>query len=577
MSKILVWGAAIVLLCSSGCTGGTAGGGGGSFGSGGQAGTGCFAATQNQGCLGATGQQMVCDPASGQWQVAGLCPADSYCAEASDPAAPGTGKKVTACKPKLPTGGADVAAGDSGGASTDAMASSDLNSTGQGDVAIDDTKGDTAIQPDVPGQDACVPVCGAKECGPDGCGGQCGKCPAAAPSCVMGACEANCKPDCAGKSCGPDGCGAFCGNCPSGKPICIDGQCIADCTPACSGKKCGPDGCGGLCGSCAGDSACQSGQCVPNGPPIAVGEQCYAMLEDCAPGSTCVPSLTATGAECMQDKAAGQACGFGIGYCEPGSSCKFTSKDKAAMKCYPDGGVGAICNPYGAGECTDSSCMWTSSAVTTAKCYALGGMGASCGGVAKGLCKSGLGCIAVDDTAMSGTCLPEVPIGGECGGGIGLCALPGECVWATSSKAKAFCTAPGKAGEVCSTWGKSSECVPWYGCIPDSAASGSAWHCKPLKTIGSPCGNGIGYCINGLACVPNDLQAKTSTCRPAGPKGAVCAFGKSGCASGYTCDNSSGLSGNCVDACELYQYYNNGTCESGCVDPDPDCFQLGGG
>ena len=34
------------------------------------------------------------------------------------------------------------------------------------------------------------------------------------------------------------------------------------CTPLCAGKTCGDDGCGGSCGNCAGNTTCQSNQCV---------------------------------------------------------------------------------------------------------------------------------------------------------------------------------------------------------------------------------------------------------------------------------------------------------------------------
>ena len=53
----------------------------------------------------------------------------------------------------------------------------------------------------------CQPACSGKECGDDGCGGNCGKCPQAAPFCVSSTCEVECDPDCADKECGPDGCG----------------------------------------------------------------------------------------------------------------------------------------------------------------------------------------------------------------------------------------------------------------------------------------------------------------------------------------------------------------------------------
>ncbi|MBM4353890.1 MAG: hypothetical protein FJ109_08855 [Deltaproteobacteria bacterium] len=83
------------------------------------------------------------------------------------------------------------------------------------------------------GAEVCQPNCDGKECGDDGCAGECG---------VSDVCE--CIPDCEGKQCGPDGCGGTCGICCPGVP-CQYGICL--CVPDCKGKECGPDGAGGYC------------------------------------------------------------------------------------------------------------------------------------------------------------------------------------------------------------------------------------------------------------------------------------------------------------------------------------------
>ena len=106
-------------------------------------------------------------------------------------------------------------------------------------------------------QPSCVPDCGNKECGADGCGGSCGTCPA---DCVDGLCqEGPCSPDCVGKECGEDGCGGSCGECPLPQHECVDGSCT--CAPKCDGKECGPDGCGESCGHCQGETICSYGTC----------------------------------------------------------------------------------------------------------------------------------------------------------------------------------------------------------------------------------------------------------------------------------------------------------------------------
>tara|TARA_R110000824_G_scaffold202090_4_gene386279 strand:+ start:3812 stop:4513 length:702 start_codon:yes stop_codon:yes gene_type:complete len=119
--------------------------------------------------------------------------------------------------------------------------------------------------------DSCTPSCEEwQECGDDGCGGECGRCPAAAPYCADGVCEQVCETDCDDKECGDDGCGGECGECPNAAPYCIDGVCEiedpddpnpGECVPNCENNECGPDGCGDLCGECS------EGQlCVSDGP-----------------------------------------------------------------------------------------------------------------------------------------------------------------------------------------------------------------------------------------------------------------------------------------------------------------------
>lgn len=114
--------------------------------------------------------------------------------------------------------------------------------------------------------------CTGKQCGPDGCGGTCGTCPAGEACNGAGACI------CTPQSC-PDGCcdgaqvcqpgdtnqvcgtgGARCASCGTGQ-ACQDQQCV--CVPTCTGKACGPDGCGGSCGTCQGGQTCNaSGKCI---------------------------------------------------------------------------------------------------------------------------------------------------------------------------------------------------------------------------------------------------------------------------------------------------------------------------
>jgi len=81
-----------------------------------------------------------------------------------------------------------------------------------------------------------------------------------------------CIPQCTGKQCGPDGCGGQCGTCLPNQMCDEKGLCV--CKPQCDGKNCGPDGCnsGGTCGTCAQTQECNAsgvceskgGECWPN-------------------------------------------------------------------------------------------------------------------------------------------------------------------------------------------------------------------------------------------------------------------------------------------------------------------------
>ena len=116
-------------------------------------------------------------------------------------------------------------------------------------------------------ESSCDPQCAGKECGPDGCGSACGVCDGPQEECSNGLCI--CLPHCVGKDCGPDGCAGTCGQCAPAQYECVNGLCT--CTPACGGKECGSDGCGGSCGSCPSPYQCQAGSCA------------------CVPGSGCNP------------------------------------------------------------------------------------------------------------------------------------------------------------------------------------------------------------------------------------------------------------------------------------------------
>lgn len=169
--------------------------------------------------------------------------------------------------------------------------------------------------------------------------------------CKYGCSNAQCKPcepDCNNKDCGDNGCGGNCGICnhppqnmckdsetlieymPNGE--CIDNKCYypyneikcqygckdnacQGCTPKCENKNCGPDGCGGVC-----PPSCSELQfCNPNGICECLYETCNGVCCDidavCYQGACCIPDCF--NKECGPDK-----CGGSCGNCEPPATCK---------------------------------------------------------------------------------------------------------------------------------------------------------------------------------------------------------------------------------------------------------------
>ncbi len=88
--------------------------------------------------------------------------------------------------------------------------------------------------------------------------------------CVDATCV--CAPQCEDKQCGFDGCGGDCGTCPGGQDVCVQGQCV--CQPNCEDRECGSDGCEGTCGTCPDDATCSDGLCLatPDEAPDVTGD-----------------------------------------------------------------------------------------------------------------------------------------------------------------------------------------------------------------------------------------------------------------------------------------------------------------
>ena len=77
-----------------------------------------------------------------------------------------------------------------------------------------------------------------------------------------------CEPDCEGRDCGNDGCGGECGTCDEeSECVPFEWVCKSTCEPNCDGLACGDDGCGGECGACEEEETCEEGVCEPDEPP----------------------------------------------------------------------------------------------------------------------------------------------------------------------------------------------------------------------------------------------------------------------------------------------------------------------
>lgn len=232
----------------------------------------------------------------------------------------------------------------------------------------------------------CTPNCDGKECGDDGCGGQCSPgCSGSTPYCVYGSCEEDtggvegdcscAETTCVGTTCdnglgetcygtlqpdwinsegeeimcGPsdNGCGdpieCAVGECYFGTICCeegyhsIDGEtCIPDCTPNCLGKDCGEDGCGGECGYC-------------NLPPFGEGYICNEitqLCEECTPncdGRECGPVPNGCGencGECIEPEECNMltfTCGMCTPLCTGGRDCGISENNCGYCGDDPDG------------------------------------------------------------------------------------------------------------------------------------------------------------------------------------------------------------------------------------------------
>jgi N-acetylneuraminic acid mutarotase len=419
---------------------------------------------------------------------------------------------------------------------------------------------------------SCEADCTGRECGDDGCGGQCGSCEAGracdlnglcAPipaSCGDGSCQEGsedcatcpsdcgrccgdgacsqsqgedcasclldcgcedgercdvqarscaCAPDCAGRACGDDGCGGQCGACDEGA-LCDEarGQCEVQCVAQCDGRACGDDGCGGDCGECEGAQIC-NGEGACVAPPADCGDDvCEDGEEDCA---TCP-------ADC------GQCCGDGACAASQGENCATCLADcgcPSGQECSPTGRVCECARQCSGRECGDDGC------------------GGQCGACGQGeLCDEARGqCEAQCVAQCEGRACGPDGCGGDCGDCVGaqVCNEQGACVAPPASCGDRVCspgeetclTCPADCGRCCGD----DVCVVEHdedcascpldcGCGDDEACSlitrqcECAPQCDGRECGDDGCGGQCGACAGDEAC--NVISGRCEEiCQPA--------------------------------------------------------------
>lgn len=346
-----------------------------------------------------------------------------------------------------------------------------------------------------PGDCSCKPTCAGHECGPDGCGGECGLCPVGEICNTLGQCIfENCEPQCTNKVCGDDGCGSVCGVCPD-ELFCDKGLCVTTpCVPDCAGKACGDDGCGGSCGTCPTHAACEADQSACVCEPAFTGESC----DECAD-----PAFTGTNCDTCSP-----------GY-YPEAICDTFCDDDATC------GLHGACDDEGVCDCVD--------------------------GWAGGACQ-------LCDEASPATCDGH----GSCVGGACSCEDAWTGQWCDTCAAGYYpagvCDTPCTANETCSGNGTCSplgECVcqtAWTGAACDQCATDyyPPGVCDTLCQAESTC-NGHGTCdANGLCvCEASWQGAGCQTCADGYYPADVCdtyCDAATTCSGNGTCDATGGCS-----------------------------------
>ncbi|RJO68582.1 MAG: hypothetical protein C4523_07500 [Myxococcales bacterium] len=427
----------------------------------------------------------------------------------------------------------------------------------------------------------CVVNCEGKECGSDGCGGNCGSCnQPPAPECISGdpdvlrvynisgACDAGncnygftdidcefecaegqcqqCAPNCEERQCGPDGCGGFCGICnvpPASECVSDTTILVYEATGDCNDVTglCAYEsnvvpcefGCtDGLCNNCT--AACEGKECGPDGCGGNCAEGCELQVEACSVEGTCL---------CVYDPCEALCCPQGD-VCTGGACCTPAGECPEAVECggWTDScGVAHVCDPCLNGySCVDNSCECLSPKVecnsvccqTGAICYNNNCCVADCAGKQCGNdgCGGSCGtCGANESCNAEGQCIcAGVECNGVCCAAGAVCHNDACCTPACTGKE----CGSDSCGGICGICGDNETCAPDSQCV-----------CADVECDGACCEIGE-VCHEDACCMP-DCDGKD--CGPDGCGGSCGA-----CDANATC-TVEGLCDcdfeACVDAC----------------------------
>ncbi|MGB0591558.1 MAG: hypothetical protein ACPGU1_17935, partial [Myxococcota bacterium] len=385
----------------------------------------------------------------------------------------------------------------------------------------DDGNPNTTLDACVAGQCGCTPDCTDKQCGDDGCGGDCGACTTddlCAPTacditsfqCVVTPIDCDDDNPCTDNACSDGICSTtqidcsddnpctdeFCfepsGDCISQQaadgtacddqdPTTVGDTCISGvcgCVPLCDGKVCGEDGCGGVCGTCIGQDVCDiEGQCI------------------------CEPS-------CAADKPCGSdGCGGDCGACPSWEACEagqcVCAPDCDGKTCGTDG-CGGSC-----GQCTGQEACQGGACVCVPDCD-----GKSCGddgcGGSCGACAPGVDCV---DNQCTSDCIPDCTdkecgsngCNGSCGSCTTVDGVPHECM--------------------------AGSCEPVAECVPS---------CEGVSCGSDGCNASCGDCAEGELCLGGSCEPCTPSCEATDICGADGCGGTcgQGCAPGTVCSGN---------------------------------------